>query len=94
MGVALKTGCLFCGKLSSYDWRWTDRLRSIGAGTDFRQGRAFYGALRSFAYRHALAIVTDVVLDNVGMREVEERHGVRHGHARKVVRGGLDVESQ
>jgi hypothetical protein len=29
----------------------------------------------------------NVVLDNVGLREVEERHGVRHGHGRKVVRG-------
>jgi hypothetical protein len=48
------------------------------------------GRERLFAYRHALAIVTDVVLDNVGMREVEERHGVRHGHGRKVVRGSLD----
>lgn len=43
-----------------------------------------------YAYRHGLAIVTEVVLDNVGTREIEDRHGVRHGHARKVVRGGLE----
>jgi hypothetical protein len=48
------------------------------------------GRERLFAYRHALAIVTDVVLDNVGMREVEGRHGIRHGHARRIVRGSLD----
>jgi hypothetical protein len=58
-------------------WVKSMMVRPVGF-REFDRGRD-----RMFAYRHAPAIVTDVALDNVGMREVETHYRARYGHAQK-----------
>mgnify|MGYP003674073035 CR=1 FL=1 len=69
-------------RLRDVYWPWLDWLGQEPLDIRFGDGVRKH-------YANPLPLVIDIVVDNCGMREAEQRHGLRHGAARAILRAAL-----